>query len=335
MWGLMIVVLSSVLSWIISPLIEQAFANYIEAAARGRFIMWVNQGLTTIIFFVFAILLTILTSKSMVNRVLELSLAAKEIAKGNFSVRVSEVDRHDEVYQLALDFNRMAEQLQRNEYMRRDFISNVSHEIKTPLSVINGYVDLLTEDPDAADRLDYLDIISRESHRLLRLSQNMLQISQLDNASINVNLKSFRLDEQLRQVILLLEPRWAEKNIDLEVDIEECLYTGYEELLVQVWMNLLDNSIKFTQEGGQICVQLRQGNSLSVTIADNGSGMDEPTQQRIYEQFYQGDRSRRGEGAGLGMAIVRRIVDLHHGEILIRSSLGAGTSITINLPNLS
>ncbi|MDO4733236.1 MAG: histidine kinase dimerization/phospho-acceptor domain-containing protein, partial [Bacillota bacterium] len=173
MWAMMLVAVSFILTGILSPIIGEALSDYISVVERGWFILWINQGLTSILFFVFVLLLAIFTSKTMVNRILELSQAAKQIAKGDFSVRISDVDRHDEVYQLAKDFNRMAEQLQSNEYMRKDFISNVSHEIKTPLSVINGYVDLLQEDPPEKDRREYLNVISRESRRLLHLSQNL------------------------------------------------------------------------------------------------------------------------------------------------------------------
>jgi len=332
LWGMMIIVSSSILCWALTPFIETLLLNYISSAERGRFIIWISQGLTYIVFIIFALLLVIITSKTMVNRVLELSLAAKEIARGNFSVRVSDIDRHDEVYQLALDFNRMAEQLQRNEYMRKDFISNVSHEIKTPLSVINGYVDLLLEEPEAAEGKEYLEIISRESRRLLRISQNMLHISQLDNDSIRKTNETFRLDEQLRQVILLLEPHWSSKDIELDINLDECFYTGDPELLVQVWVNLLDNAIKFTPASGKIAIGLQEHDRIQVTVADTGIGMDQEAQQRIYEQFYQGDRSRRREGAGLGMSIVKRIIDLHEGDISIHSALGEGTKIDVFLP---
>lgn len=331
LWGMMIVVISMIFSWYINPLIGDALANYINTPERGRFLLWINQGLNTVIFFTFVLLLVIFTSKTMVKRVLDLSTAAKEIARGNFSVRVSEADHHDEIYQLALDFNIMAEQLQRNEYMRKDFISSVSHEIKTPLSIINGYADLLKEDLSPMERKEYVEIISRESRRLLRLSQNMLQISKLDSTCINEQ-TVFRLDEQLRQVILLLEPRWSAKHLELDVDMDECTCMGNEELLMQVWVNLLDNAIKFTESYGCVSVCLRERGLLKVTVSDNGPGMDQETQDRIYEQFYQGDRSHVKEGAGLGMAIVRRIVDMHQGSISIRSALGEGTSITVCLP---
>ena len=160
---MMIVVISMIFSWYINPLIGDALANYINTPERGRFLLWINQGLNTVIFFAFVLLLVIFTSKTMVKRVLDLSTAAKEIARGNFSVRVSEADHHDEIYQLALDFNIMAEQLQRNEYMRKDFISSVSHEIKTPLSIINGYADLLKEDLSPMERKEYVEIISRKA----------------------------------------------------------------------------------------------------------------------------------------------------------------------------
>ncbi len=332
LWGVMIVMISILLSWAISPLLANALNHSVPPAERGRFMLWISQGLTAILSFVIAVVLMIFTSKTMVNRVLALSLAAKEIAAGNFSVRVSEVDRHDEVYQLALDFNTMAEQLQHNEYMRKDFISNVSHEIKTPLSVINGYADLLQEELPPEEQREYAAAISRESQRLLHLSQNMLRISQLDNARINSNQTRFRLDEQLRQAVLFMEPKWTAKGIDLDVDLPVCTCLGNEELLVQVWINLLDNAIKFSPEGGRVRIRLVDEAGPQVTIEDEGPGMDAETRERIYEQFYQGDHSRIKEGAGLGMSIVRRIVDLHKGTIDIQSAPGEGTRITVGFP---
>ena len=133
-------------------------------------------------------------------------------------------------------------------------------------------------------------------------------------------------------MILLLEPHWSAKHIDLDVDMDECTCTGNEELLMQVWVNLLDNAIKFTEAYGRVSVCLRDRGQLKVTVSDNGSGMDQETQDRIYEQFYQGDPSRVKEGAGLGMSIVRRIVDMHQGTISIHSILGEGTSVTVCLP---
>ena len=153
----------------------------------------------------------------------------------------------------------------------------------------------------------------------------------MDSTCINEQ-TVFRLDEQLRQVILLLEPRWSAKHLELDVDMDECTCMGNEELLMQVWVNLLDNAIKFTESYGCVSVCLRERGLLKVTVSDNGPGMDQETQDRIYEQFYQGDRSHVKEGAGLGMAIVRRIVDMHQGSISIRSALGEGTSITVCLP---
>ncbi|MDO4733061.1 MAG: ATP-binding protein, partial [Bacillota bacterium] len=157
------------------------------------------------------------------------------------------------------------------------------------------------------------------------------QISQLDNDRIFLEEAEFRLDEQIRQVILLLEPNWSKKNIDLGIDLDECTYRGKEELLVQVWVNLLDNAIKFTEPGGQIIIRLQKRESLRLRIADTGSGMDEETRRRVFEQFYQGDPSRKLEGAGLGMSIVKRILDLHAADIFIDSEPGKGTEIEVVL----
>ncbi len=339
LWGLFIAAVATLLSAAIAP--RLSLLLFPEADQRTLLIRtrWVSYGITLVLFAVLAVIFLRIGQDNFVNRILLLSEAAKQIAAGNFNIQVTQIERFDEVYQLAQDFNLMAKQLQQYEYLRKDFISNVSHEIKTPLAIIKGYSDLLCDpeaDSDAQAYREYAAIISRESTRLLNLTTNMMQISRLDNQKIPSASNTFRLDEQLRQVILLLEPQWTTAQIHIEPQLQECIYTGNEDLLQQVWVNLLDNAIKFSPQGAAINVQLEDMETqVAITIQDYGLGMQAETQSRIFEQFYQGETSHTKEGCGLGLPIVKRIVQLHHGSIEVTSMLHQGTTVRVCLPHTS
>jgi len=335
LWGMAIVLFSSIASEFIAAKISPHLIVYIDSGARRAFMTYLPDVLTTILFFVIASICLIATSKPMVKRVLDLSLAAQEIARGNFNVRVSERDRYDEVYQLARDFNLMAEELRHNEYLRKDFISSVSHEMKTPLAVIGGYADLLKAPQlSDADRKEYVAVISREVARLRTMCGNMLNISRLNHCKILEGKSTYSLDEQLRQAILLLEAKWTEKDIAFDISLPEIQLFANEGLMQDVWINLLDNAIKFCNEDGRIGVHagITSGNSVWVSIQDNGIGMSDENCKRIFEQFYQVEHSYSKEGAGLGLAIVKRIIELHNGNIRVVSRLGQGTTVTVKMP---
>ena len=227
--------------------------------------------------------------------------------------------RDDEIGQLTKNFNKMIRELKNIEYLRKDFITNVSHEFKTPLASIQGFAKLLMSEslPDE-ERKEYAAIILEEASRLTNLSSNILKITKLENQEIVEKRTLFPLDEQIRKSILLLEPAWSKKNIEFDLDLEKSQFSGDEELLQQVWINLLDNAIKFSNESGIISVRLRQNKkNVTVEIADNGIGMNEETKKRLFEKFYQGDKSRGGRG--LGLSLVKRILDLYGGKISVES----------------
>lgn len=274
------------------------------------------------------------TSRSTTNPIRELSRATREIAAGNFDVRVSiKKDRVEEFGELQRNFNRMAAQLKSNEYLRKDFISNVSHELKTPLSIMNGYAQLLAEGGLAeTEEREYARLIANEAQRLTELTGNMLRLSRIDHREIQPRAETFPLGEQLRRAIVQLEPRWSAAGLELDADIQDVEYTGDRELLSQVWTNLLDNAIKFTDPGGRICVRLRrEEGQIAVTVEDTGIGMDEQTCSRMFEQFYRGEAGRR-EGSGLGLPLARRIAELHGGTITGESRAGEGSRFTVLLP---
>lgn len=278
-------------------------------------------------------IITTFVGKSMLLPIHELSKAASEVARGNFSVRVEE-SSNNEYRVLQRNFNKMAEELSGIETLRGDFISNVSHEFKTPLASIQGFAKLL-QDPkiSAEDSAEYTQIIIDETSRLSRLSSNILNLTKLENQSTIGKKHRFSIDEQIRKIILMLEPEWSKKDIDLDINLEEILYVGNEELMGQIWQNIINNAIKFTPQGGNIKVKLfRSGTGVVVKISDNGPGIPPDKIDKIFEKFYQGDRSRATEGNGLGLALVRRIVDLSDGDVKAENLFEGGVCFTVELP---
>lgn len=280
-----------------------------------------------------AVLITIM-SRSTTNPIRDLSRAAKEIAGGNYDVTVPERDRVEEFGELERNFNLMTAELRANEYLRKDFISSVSHQLKTPLSILNGYAQLLAGGGlSAEEEREYSQTIAQESDRLVGLIDDMLRLSRIDHREIQRKAEIFPLGEQLRRAVLQLEPRWSAAGLNVSADIPDFDCTGDSELLYQVWVNLLENAVKFTPAGGRIGVSLAAAeNAATVTVWDTGCGMDEDTLPRIFEQFYQGDTDRRGDGCGLGLALCKRIVELHGGAISAESCPGEGSRFTVSLP---
>ena len=254
-----------------------------------------------------------------------------------FEVRVDYRGR-DEMGVVVQNFNWMVEELRNIEYLRKDFVSSVSHEFKTPVSAIRGSVKLLTATPfeklNEAKFRKYMGLIADETERMSSLSSNLLRLSRLENQSAAENVINFSLDEQLRRCILLLEGQWSTKPVELDIQLDRIDYRGDIELLQQLWLNLLSNAIKFTDPGGNVGIKLRgtPEGGARVEISDDGVGMSPETQKRVFEKFYQGDNSRAREGNGLGLSIVRRIVELHSGVIVYKSELGKGTVCTVTLP---
>jgi signal transduction histidine kinase len=271
------------------------------------------------------------------NMFVPIVAALERIAVGDFDVRVSDtIAGHEVVGDLIASVNKLAVELGQVEQLRREFVSNVSHEIQSPLTSIRGFAQALRdEDLSQAERQRYLSIIETESTRLSRLSDNLLRLASLDSVGTPFERKTYRLDRQIREVILGCEPQWSAKGLAFEVALEEAAVSGDEDLLGQVWLNLIHNSIKFTPEGGNIRVCLDQrGGSIQFSIADSGVGIAEEDLPRIFERFYKADKSRQRsqEGSGLGLAIAKKIVELHDGTIIIESRVGQGSIFTVSLP---
>lgn len=279
-------------------------------------------------------LLTAWFGKYYLSPIKQVIAATSRVARGDFSVRLPEDDTITEMKELVHSFNHMTKELGGVEMFRSDFISSFSHEFKTPIVSIRGFArQLQRDDLTDEERREYATIIADESQRLATLATNILQLSKLENQQIVTEKTEFRLDEQLRSCILLLEKQWTAKNLELEVDLDEVTCYDNAEMLSQAWVNLLNNAIKFTPEGGAIGVSLTKGDKeIAVQISDTGIGMSKETQAHIFEKFYQGESSHHAEGNGLGLAMVKRIVALSHGRIHVESMEGQGTTFTVALP---
>ena len=256
------------------------------------------------------------------------------VSGGDFSVRATERTSKNPLHKLVHSFNLMIDELSGIEMFRRDFINTFSHEFKTPIASIRGFARQLRDaDLSPAQQRECVDIIISESERLSSMSSNILLLSKFESQNIVSGQTDFSLDEQLRRCILLLEKEWGDKNLELDVELPEVNIYSNEEMLSHVWMNLLSNAIKFTPAGGRIGVSVGENEeSVTVSVTDNGIGMDEMTRARIFEKFYQADSSRSLQGNGLGLSLVWRIVYICEGKIEVESTPGKGSCFRITLP---
>lgn len=277
--------------------------------------------------------LTLFFGKIPLQPINKLINASNELSNGNFDVRIN-FEHPSELKELSNSFNNMAKELGSVELLRKDFVNNFSHEFKTPIVSLRGFAKLLkNENLTKHERDEYLDIIISESDRLATLATNILNLSNIENKTINTSKSTFNLSEQIRQSILLLESKWSNKSIDINIDLDETTYIGNEELLKQVWLNLIDNAIKFTDKKGRIDIQLMSFNDNTIfKIKDTGIGMTIETKKHIFDKFYQGDTSHITEGNGLGLTMVNKIINLHKGYIEVKSQPSKGTIITVTLP---
>lgn len=261
-----------------------------------------------------------------------LTESTKEIAAGNFNVRV-DIKGSQELVKLADSFNEMAKELSSIETLRADFVSTISHEYKTPVASIQGFAKrLLKGNLSEEKQREYLNIIVSESERLSRLSSNVLLLSKLESSKWNTERAEYSLDEQLRMVIMLLEPQFQRKNLKVDINLEETRITANEETLRQLWINLLGNAIKFNKLNGSVSILLKNNNTkATVSITDTGIGMSQEQRTRIFEKFFQGDSSRGTEGNGLGLSLVKRILELEGGNINVESKEGEGTCFIVEL----
>ncbi|MFL0489771.1 two-component sensor histidine kinase [Bacillus sp. AFS054943] len=261
----------------------------------------------------------------------------QKIAKGDFSVKIRNEEKYDgEIGVLVKSINDMTDELNAMEKMRQEFVSNVSHEIQSPLTSIKGFARALQDNNLSEEkRKHYLTIIETETTRLSKLSQNLLKLTLLESEEYTPERVTYRLDQQLKQIVLNSEPLWVEKEIELELNLEKVHITDDQESMSQVWINLIHNSIKFTPSGGTITIQLQEHEKfVEIRIHDTGIGISEEQKQHIFERFYKADSSRNRTygGSGLGLAIVKKVLDLHQGEIKVESEEGNGTEFIVRIP---
>ena len=266
----------------------------------------------------------------------EISTAAEIMAKGNFSIRLTPrhpYGKYDEYDRIMENLNLLAEELSKTEILRNDFISNVSHELKTPLAVISSYASALRGGGlDKETQEKYLDTLVSTSKRLSRLVVNILKLNKLENSSIPTDVQKFDLAETLRECILGYEEVLDSKNLELDCDIDEAEINSDKSFLETVFNNLISNAVKFTPEGGKISISLKNnGGKVVVKVEDTGCGIDPQTGAHIFDKFYQGDTSHSSEGNGLGLAMVKRVIDILGGEISVQSQIGKGSTFTVVL----
>ena len=262
--------------------------------------------------------------------------AMNQLSKGNYDIKLSFRSPMGKIFTamgLTDSFNKMTHELRHSEMLNRDFINNLSHEFKTPIVSIAGFAKLLKNgNLNEKEQQEYINIIEEESNRLASMATKLLNLMKIENQEILPNIAKFNVSEQIRNSLLLLEPGWSKKNLDLQIDFDEYYIFGNEDLLKEVWINLLDNAIKYAPENETIGVQIDQNvDFLYVSIFNTGSEIPEKSRKLIFNKFYQADESHSSEGYGIGLSLVKKIVDLHNGKIEVESKDNT-TTFTITLP---
>jgi signal transduction histidine kinase len=319
------------------PLIvqEQPYALFIrpnleQQIGEVRMLLALLLGFT----FLFSIVLIVVLTRYIVKPVEQLTAATNKIVGGQYEIEM-DVSRQDEIGNLARHFALMAQSLKRLDEMRQEFVANVSHEIQSPLTSIQGFArSILDKEATAEEQERYLRIIAEESGRLSSLSKQLLTLAALDKEAAALKRTDYRLDEQLRNCLIVTEWQWAEKGLSVDLDLPEIVIGADPQMLTQVWLNVITNSIKYSRPGGRLSIRIDVGSDIAVTIADTGIGIPGTELPHIFDRFYKADkaRNRSHAGSGLGLSIAKKIVELHAGSITAHSELGKGTAITVRLP---
>lgn len=295
----------------------------------------VPTGVRMLIFsIVFGVAIAAILNHAFIKPLTDLAAAMRRVADGNFDTQLECKSTISDIKEVYASFNLMVKALGETETLQTDFVSNVSHEFKTPINAIEGYASLLQDSElPHEQQAQYVGKIIFNTKRLSDLVGNILLLSKVNNESIRPKANTYRLDEQIRQSIFALERKWTEKSIDLDIEMDEVEYCGYEGFMMHVWTNLIDNAIKFDSYGGSIRLRLKKdGERVRFTVSDTGPGIAPEEQSRIFTKFYQVDSSHKEEGNGLGLALVKRIVTSSGGNISVESEPGAGATFTVELP---
>lgn len=283
-----------------------------------------------------SVLLVFIGTYYIVKPIRVLTGATKKITQGEYNIQLH-VNRKDEIGKLARYFTQMARNLERLEAMRQEFVSNVSHEIQSPLASILGFSQTLqSEKLSDSQRIHYLSIIEKESRRLSLLSKQLLTLASLDKEDGGLEQNMFDLSDQIKQVVFMTEWQWREKDLAIEMDLPSTTICADQKLLYQVWVNLITNSVKFTESGGTISLKIDNTpkKEIQVTIQDTGIGIPENELSLIFDRFHKVDKARKRDqsGSGLGLSITKKIVELHHGLVEVTSQIGTGTTFIVHLP---
>lgn len=274
--------------------------------------------------------LSLLTNKFLMHYVNDMFDGMEKLAEGKYETRL-DFGKVDSLAVAADSFNKLAEQLENTEILRTDFVNNFSHEFKTPIVSIKGLISLLRSGKVPEEKkAEYLKIIEEEIDRLAVMTTNVLNLSKIENQTIITDKSKFNLSEQIRTCILLDEKKWSERELSLELDFDEHEIVGSEDLLKQVWINLIDNAIKFSKRGSTLAVEIEElTGSLRVSFTNEGKEIGEEEKQKIWQKFYQTEKTHSKSGNGIGLSIVKRIVELHGGEVGVTSGEGKNTFFVI------
>ena len=322
---------------LIENILTIGMSTVVVTVLNELFGQWIDISPAVLVFLfsiTIGLILTIFINKVYLAPIKKLNDSMSKVAKGDFRVRLKERILVKETASMYNNFNLMVEELGSLEIIQSDFVSNVSHEFKTPINAIEGYSMLLHGCKNVdAEQAEYIEKILFNTKRLSTLVGNILLLAKLENQSVQAKSVKFRLDEQIRQSILSQEIQWTEKDIELDVDLDSVEFYGTEELLQYVWGNLLSNAIKFSSIGEAIKMRLFiEDKCVVFTIRDSGCGLDKETKKHIFDKFYQGESQHKGEGNGLGLALVKQIVTINRGSIEVENNDSSGCTFTVKLP---
>ena len=325
---------------LIENVVAIGMSTVVVTVLNKLFGKWIDISPAVLVFLfsiTIGIILTLFINKMYLAPTIKLNDSMSKVAKGDFSVRLEDKLLVKETANMYKNFNLMVEELGSLETIQSDFVSNISHEFKTPINAIEGYSMLLQGCKNVdKEQSEYIEKILFNTKRLSTLVGNILLLAKLDNQSLQAKRSTFRLDEQIRQCILAQEIQWVEKDIELDVELDDVDFYGTSELLQYVWTNLLSNAIKFSPQNGVISMRLKvESSQIVFTISDNGPGIDEKDMAHVFDKFYQGNTKRKKEGSGLGLALAKQIVEVDGGNIFVENNVEKGCTFTVKFPKLN
>lgn len=327
-WFTLVMMLELIVTFVVSAGLAFFIGNIFSIKETMLLLIWI-----VIFNLIIGYTATFYLGKLFFGPITKLSDAMHEVSKGNFDIRLETKTPFREIKDMYSSFNLMTRELGATEILQTDFVSNVSHEFKTPINAIEGYATLLQCNPDCCDEERiYTEKIIFNTKRLSNLVGNILLLSKVDNKAIRSDVKKYRLDEQIRQAVLAFEREWTEKETELDIDLEEAEFEGNESLMFHVWTNLIANAIKFTPKGGLLKIRLffSEGKTV-VTVEDSGPGIKSDSIEHIFDRFYQSDSSHKEEGNGLGLALVKNILLLEGGKVTAENRPEGGAKFTVIL----